>query len=81
MTYQKDVRVVTGGLVGGRTVKVPLLQLGHGGGRLVEGHGLTPETAIAVNPDVYFISSIRAPHFDGISLCLLVSLFESCHWR
>ena len=83
-TYQKHVRVVTGGLVGGRTVKVPLLQLGHGGRRLVEGHGLRPETAIAVNPDVYFVSSSQfnsASSFDGISFYLIMSLFVSCHWR
>lgn len=52
-TYEVDIRVVTGSLAGGGTVKVPLLELGDGRGlALLDGHGLTSETSLAVDPDV-----------------------------
>lgn len=47
-----DIRVTTGGLVGGGTVEVPLLQVLDGLDGAVEGGGLTTDLTITVDPDV-----------------------------
>lgn len=53
MTYEVDIGVVARGLVGGRAVEVPLAEVGDRlGGAVLEGHGLTTETTVTVNPDV-----------------------------
>jgi hypothetical protein len=49
---QKDIRVVAGGLVGGRAIEIPGAELADVGDLFAHGGRLRAETAIAVDPDV-----------------------------
>jgi hypothetical protein len=51
-TYKEDIRVLSGGLICGGTVKVPLLQLVNTSGGLCQSLGLGSKSSITVNPDV-----------------------------
>lgn len=50
--HQKDVGIVTGSLLGGRSIEVPLLQLLDIRDLAGEGHGLASHSTGTINPDV-----------------------------
>jgi hypothetical protein len=50
--HQKDIRIVTGSLLGGRSIEVPLLQLLDVRDLAGEGHGLASHSTGTINPDV-----------------------------
>jgi hypothetical protein len=50
--HQKDIGIVTGSLLGGRSIEVPLLQFLDIRDLAGEGHGLASHSTGTINPDV-----------------------------
>lgn len=73
-THEENVRVTARGLVGGRTVKVPLFEVGDGRGGLVNGHGLATHATISVDPDVWHVSVRTLPSHALASLTFSLDL-------
>jgi len=50
---QENIGIVSRSLLGGRTIKVPLLQLGDLGDLLAKSHGLASKSTGSIDPDVF----------------------------
>jgi len=50
---KQNIRIMTGGLVGGRTIEVPVWELAQVGDLMGDGFGFTTKFAMATNPNVF----------------------------